>query len=50
MIEGKKGGVARYFRRHGYEQLQRYEAFDDVNRYFAPKRSAASAPAADPGR
>jgi FkbM family methyltransferase len=38
VIEGKKGTVARYFRRHGYEQIQRYVPYDGVNRYFQRKR------------
>jgi FkbM family methyltransferase len=38
VIEGKKGEVARYFRRHGYEPIKRYEPFDDVNRYFRRKQ------------
>ncbi|MGI9592834.1 MAG: FkbM family methyltransferase [Myxococcota bacterium] len=50
VIEGKKGSVARYFRRHGYVRLRRYEAFDDVNRYFAPKDRAGATPAPEPGR
>jgi FkbM family methyltransferase len=38
VIEGKKGEVSRYFRRHGYRQIQRYVPFDDINRYFQRKR------------
>lgn len=38
VIEGKKGSVARYFRRHGYEQIRRYVPYDAVNRYFQRKR------------
>jgi FkbM family methyltransferase len=43
VIEGKKGAVARYFRRHGYQLLQRYVPFDHVNRYFARKGPSAAA-------
>jgi len=32
--------VYRYFEDHGYELLERYEPFDPVNRYFAPRDGA----------
>ena len=34
VIEGRKKVVARYFRRHGYVRIERYEPFDKINRYF----------------
>lgn len=38
VVEGKSPRVARYFRRHGYERLRKYEPYDNVNRYFHPRR------------
>lgn len=49
VIEGKKGAVSRYLRRHGYVQVKRYEPFDGVNRYFQRKRKPGSQAPGVPG-
>lgn len=42
VVEGKRRAVNRWFARHGYRLLQRYEPFDGVNRYYAPESSQAT--------
>ena len=32
--------ISAYFTAHGYERLERYEAYDAVNYYFAPRTPA----------
>lgn len=46
VIEGKNRAVTKYFRNHGYEQIQRYAPFDLINRYF--RRKQVDAPPASP--
>jgi hypothetical protein len=35
--KGGKSEVYRYFERHGYEPIEKYDSFDTVNRYFKRK-------------
>ena len=42
VIEGNNPAVTEYFSLHGYEQIERYSAFDYVNRYFRRKTVATS--------
>jgi FkbM family methyltransferase len=36
VVEGFDPMVTKYFHDHGYEQIERYTAFDLINRYFRP--------------
>ncbi len=40
---GLHDALKKYFNQHGYEQIQRYVPFDDVNLYFRRKQDAAAA-------
>jgi FkbM family methyltransferase len=42
VAEGKVEAVQRYFEEHGYELIERYLPFDEVNRYFRRKPDAAA--------
>jgi len=39
---GLHDALKKYFNQHGYEQIQRYVPFDDVNLYFRRKQDAAA--------
>jgi hypothetical protein len=41
VVEGFDPMVTKYFHDHGYEQIERYTAFDLINRYFRPVPDAA---------
>jgi FkbM family methyltransferase len=41
VVEGFDPLVTKYFHDHGYEQIERYTAFDLINRYFRPVPDAA---------
>jgi hypothetical protein len=34
--------IAGYFERHGYERIQKYIPYDEINWYYAPKEIAAA--------
>ncbi len=37
VAQANRDFVAKYFARHGYDRLEKYEPYDSVNRYYAPR-------------
>lgn len=39
-----KGKLTKYLKKHGYQKIQRYEPFDEVNTYYSRKQEPVTTP------